>query len=46
MYQKPQLQPFGTFRQLTQVGFNAASDGLLTLGQGTGDTGDDQPSTS
>jgi hypothetical protein len=32
MYSKPGLERFGTFRELTRVGFNGASDGLLIVG--------------
>ena len=32
MYSKPGLERFGTFRELTRVGFNGSSDGLLITG--------------
>ena len=31
MYVKPSLQRFGTFRELTQIGLTAASDGASIL---------------
>ena len=31
-YQKPALEKFGTFRDLTRFGFNSASDGASILG--------------
>lgn len=34
MYSKPQIQKFGTFRELTRVGWKQASDGLSILGIG------------
>jgi hypothetical protein len=38
MYSKPQLEKFGTFRELTQIGFRGVSDGLSIPGIGTGNT--------
>lgn len=32
MYQKPRLDRFGSFRELTQVGFSGASDGTTFIG--------------
>jgi hypothetical protein len=32
MYQKPVLQRFGTFRELTQIGLNNATDGGSIFG--------------
>lgn len=32
MYQKPKLEVFGSFRELTQIGFTGASDAYLILG--------------
>ena len=32
MYQKPVLQKFGTFRDLTRIGFTGSSDGASVLG--------------
>ena len=32
MYEKPVLQRFGTFRELTQIGFNNATDGGSIFG--------------
>ncbi len=39
MYQKPRVERFGTFRELTQVGFNGTTDGFTICGAngGTGD---------
>ena len=39
MYQKPKVERFGTFRELTQVGFNGTTDGFTICGVngGTGD---------
>ena len=31
-YQKPTLEKFGTFRDLTRLGFNSASDGASFFG--------------
>lgn len=36
MYQKPQMERFGTFRELTQIGFNGSTDGFTICGIGTG----------
>ena len=36
MYEKPRVERFGTFRELTQVGFTGASDGFCIKGIGTG----------
>ena len=38
MYEKPTLVRFGTFRQVTQVGFTGANDGGLITGAPEGDT--------
>ena len=35
MYQKPRVERFGTFRELTQVGFTGTSDGATLCGNGT-----------
>ncbi len=32
MYQKPQLERFGSFRELTLVGFQGGSDGMTVAG--------------
>lgn len=39
VYQKPRVERFGTFRELTQVGFNGTTDGFTICGDngGTGD---------
>jgi len=39
VYQKPRVERFGTFRELTQVGFNGTTDGFTICGvaNGTGD---------
>ncbi|HEX8718310.1 MAG TPA: lasso RiPP family leader peptide-containing protein [Gemmatimonadaceae bacterium] len=34
MYQKPKVERYGTFRELTQVGFNGTSDGYTVSGIG------------
>lgn len=34
VYQKPTLQKFGTFRELTRFGFASAADGISILGIG------------
>lgn len=36
MYQKPRVERFGTFRELTQVGFNGSTDGFTICGIGNG----------
>ncbi len=37
MYQRPKVERFGTFRDLTRVGFTGAADGMGELGvPGTG----------
>ncbi|MFI5241963.1 MAG: lasso RiPP family leader peptide-containing protein [Gemmatimonadales bacterium] len=36
MYQKPKVERFGTFRELTQVGFNGTTDGFTICGIGSG----------
>lgn len=41
MYRKPTLERFGTFRELTQVGFQGASDGVTFQGAGGPATGND-----
>ncbi len=38
MYQKPSLQRFGTFRELTLLGLNNASDGASILSTVNGAT--------
>ena len=35
MYQKPMLEKFGTFRDLTRLGFSSASDGASIFGVAT-----------
>lgn len=35
MYQKPQLQKFGTFRELTLLGLNSSTDGAVIFGIGS-----------
>lgn len=39
MYTKPTLERYGTFRELTQVGFQGASDGVTFNGAGGPATG-------
>ncbi len=34
MYKKPEVERFGSFRELTQVGWSRDSDGLVFLGIG------------
>lgn len=34
MYSKPKVERFGTFRELTQVGFNGTTDGFTICGIG------------
>ena len=36
MYQKPRVERFGSFRELTQVGFNGTTDGFTICGIGSG----------
>ena len=36
MYQKPRVERFGTFRELTRLGFTGVSDGLLIVNAATG----------
>ncbi len=36
MYQKPSLERFGSFRELTQIGFSGASDGFTIIGPPVG----------
>lgn len=36
MYEKPALETFGTFRQLTQFGFDSGTD-MITMGGTPGD---------
>lgn len=36
MYQKPRVERYGTFRELTQVGFNGSTDGFTICGIGGG----------
>lgn len=44
MYSKPKIERFGTFRELTQVGFNGTSDGFTVCGaNGTGNEFCGQP---
>ena len=40
VYQKPKVERFGTFRELTQVGFQGTSDGFTICGTAPG-TGND-----
>ena len=35
MYEKPTVEKFGTFRDLTRLGFNGGSDGISIFGPGT-----------
>lgn len=42
MYSKPTLEKFGSFRNLTQVGFSGGNDGYIILGP----PNDDGPPTS
>lgn len=37
MYDRPTLQKFGTFRELTKLGNDGASDGATVHGIGTSD---------
>jgi len=47
MYEKPRVERFGTFRDLTRIGFSGTGDGFLILAShthatsDTGSTGDD-----
>lgn len=34
MYQKPKVERFGTFRELTQIGLQGSSDGFTICGIG------------
>ena len=36
VYQKPRVERFGSFRELTQVGFNGTTDGFTICGIGSG----------
>jgi hypothetical protein len=36
MYQKPSVKKFGSFRELTKVGFNNVSDGGAVFGTAVG----------
>lgn len=36
VYQKPKVERFGTFRELTQVGFNGTTDGFTICGNNGG----------
>jgi hypothetical protein len=36
VYQKPRVERFGSFRELTQVGFNGTTDGFTICGIGGG----------
>lgn len=36
MYQKPKVERFGTFRELTQIGFQGDSDGFTICGDTPG----------
>lgn len=40
MYQKPRVQRFGTFRELTQAGIDGACDGYSVTNTSTGATTD------
>ncbi|GEM_PF-637245 len=40
VYQKPKVERFGTFRELTQIGFQGSSDGYTICGDTPG-TGND-----
>jgi hypothetical protein len=33
MYQKPRLERFGAFRELTRIGFDSSGDGGLIIGR-------------
>lgn len=47
MYEKPKLQRFGTFRELTLLGFTGASDGFTIVGpDGSTATGSELPCRS
>jgi hypothetical protein len=41
VYQKPKVERFGTFRELTQVGFQGTSDGFTICGTTSPATGND-----
>jgi hypothetical protein len=43
MYQKPALQRFGSFKDLTQTGFGGAGDGCIVLDPTNGDVVDGNP---
>jgi hypothetical protein len=38
MYQKPRVERFGSFRELTRVGFSGSSDGFTVTNNSNGDT--------
>jgi hypothetical protein len=40
VYEKPRVQRFGTFRELTQIGFSGVCDGYTITNNDTGDTSD------
>ena len=43
MYSKPQLERFGTFRELTQTGIGGSGDGCIVLNPVTGAVVDGNP---
>jgi hypothetical protein len=43
MYQKPQLQTYGSFEDLTQTGFAGGGDGCIVLDPATGAVVDGNP---
>jgi hypothetical protein len=43
MYQKPTLQKYGSFGELTRSGFNGGGDGCIILDPGTGAVVDGNP---
>jgi hypothetical protein len=38
MYEKPRVERYGTFRELTRIGFNGRTDGFTVTNNDTGDT--------
>jgi hypothetical protein len=43
MYQKPELQKYGSFKDLTQTGFAGGGDGCIVLNPSTGAVVDGNP---
>lgn len=43
MYHKPQVERFGTFRDLTRTGFEGGGDGCIVLDPANGDVVDGNP---